>query len=148
MINVNIVDCMLIVTPIAHSLAIRSSGSSVSATGVALGGFTEEDETLFRSMATNICTVIQRAELDVEVRARRKQTQALLQLSEISSTEFGVKKAMQRILRAASTAVDAGTESDTSPLIGISQWEMNAAINRSRLGLKNSTEYSGIPFCF
>jgi hypothetical protein len=103
----------------------------VSATGVALGGFTEEDETLFRSMATNICTVIQRAELDVEVRARRKQTQALLQLSEISSTEFGVKKAMQRILRAASTAVDAGAESDTSALMGISQREMNATINRS-----------------
>ena len=36
-----------------------SASSSPSVSGMALGGFTEEDETLFRSMATNICTVIQ-----------------------------------------------------------------------------------------
>ena len=41
-----------------------------------------------------------------KVRLRRRQTQALLQMVESSNAEFGVKKAIQKILRAANSVLE------------------------------------------
>eukprot|EP00455_Lapot_gusevi_P026189 TRINITY_DN2765_c0_g2_i2.p1 TRINITY_DN2765_c0_g2~~TRINITY_DN2765_c0_g2_i2.p1 ORF type:complete len:705 (+),score=207.60 TRINITY_DN2765_c0_g2_i2:54-2117(+) len=70
-------------------------------------GYSEDDETLLKSMAINVSTVLHKAEFDEELVTRRKQTQALLQMAEATSAEFGVKRAIQKILRAAYTVVEA-----------------------------------------
>jgi hypothetical protein len=70
------------------------------------GGFSDADSVLMRSMAIHVSTVLSKLALENELNLTRQKEHVLHQLVDISSAEsFGIKKAIQKILRAASLVV-------------------------------------------
>jgi len=69
--------------------------------------FSKDEEALLQSMAVSAGTVLRKAQLYEEAITRRKQTEALLQMSELMSTELGVTRCIQKVITAGHQLVNA-----------------------------------------
>jgi GAF domain-containing protein len=70
------------------------------------GCFNDQEEMLLKSISLFIATVLRKSELEAETMHRRKQADALMQVAELTSADFGVKRAVQRILRASNMVLN------------------------------------------
>ena len=68
-------------------------------------GFSRDEEALLQSMAVSAGIVLRKAQLYAEAVTRRKQTEALLQITELMSADMGVSKVIQKIVMASYTLV-------------------------------------------
>ena len=64
-------------------------------------------QTVLKSLVVTAGSVLRKAQLYDEAIHRRKQTEALLQITELMSAELGTEKVMKRIIEASYALVDA-----------------------------------------
>ena len=103
-----------------HSIlcvAVRSSNGTTIGILEALNSkasqnkFSEQDEILLKSISIFASTILHRNELETEAFHRKRQSEALLQVAELNSSEIGSTKAIQRILRSVNMVLNCSCES-------------------------------------
>lgn len=65
---------------------------------------------MLRALSMFISTVVQKDTLEIEALQRRRQADALLQVAELTSADFGVVRAIQRITKSANLILNCNCE--------------------------------------
>ncbi len=69
--------------------------------------FSDTDIQLLKSVSQSVGIVLRTAHLEELARSRHLQTQALIQISELTSSEFGIERVIEKITRASHVVVQA-----------------------------------------
>jgi GAF domain-containing protein len=83
------------------------SSSSAAAAPHPSSAFSAEDMTVLQSLCVTAGSVLRKAQLYEEAIQRRKQTETLLQITEMMAAEVGAEKVMNRIIEATYTLINA-----------------------------------------